>query len=122
MTDLILTWPKSRSLESYLLELKRAERDGLVINYRTPNPPKSNDGWGRCYMVHDGAVRGWTQIIEVRWRGEGEVRQVDDDFGGPGFWPEGWYVVREPVWRALDKPIPMQGFRGFRYAALRAAP
>lgn len=115
ISDLILTWPKNRSLESYLLEMKRAERAGLVVNYRVHHPPKSDDPWGRCYMVHDGAVRGYSRIIEVVHRAAGEVSRVGSD-SWEGFWPEGWYIVREAVFTLLDEPIPYKGFRGFRYA------
>lgn len=113
---LILTWPKSRPLESYLRELKEAERNGAVINFRVAHPPKRapDQRWGYCYMVYDGYVRGWTQITDVVHRGRGEVRRVASD-DRSGFWPPGWYVVREPIWHPLSKLIPMIGFRGFRY-------
>lgn len=114
VTDLILTWPKTRTLESYLLELKRAERAGLEINYRISTPPRSRDPWGNCYMVHDGAVRGYMRIIEITYRERGEVSRVGSD-SWEGFWPPGWYIVREARWHALDEPIPYPGFRGFRY-------
>lgn len=114
--DLILTWPKSRPLDSYLRELKQAERNGEVINFRVASPPKIAEGqrWGYCYMVHDGYVRGWMQIIDVVHRGPGEVNRVASD-DRSGSWPEGWYVVREPIWHPMNKPVPMPGFRGFRY-------
>lgn len=118
-TNLILTWPKSRTLESYLEEMKRAERKGLDVNFRSPNPPKltPNSRWGQAFMVHDGAVRGYSQIIEVTYREWGRVQRVESD-PESGYWPPGWYVVREPLWFPLADPISMRGFQGFRYSTI----
>lgn len=114
MSDIVLTWPKTRPLESYLTELAQARDAGLVINYRVAHPPNRNVLWvgraPRCYMVHDGAVRGYTMIRDVLHRDDGEVR---DPVTG-GFWPEGFYVVREPRWFEVN-PITMGGFRGWRF-------
>lgn len=118
--DLIITWPKSRPLKSYLEELARAKAGGLVINYRVARPPVVGFGdWcgrpHRCYAVHDGAVRGYNEILYVTHREEGDV--TDPTTGQS--WPAGDYIVRDPEWHPVE-PVPMQGFRGFRYTnALR---
>lgn len=120
--DIVLTWPKSRPLESYVSELARAERERMVINYRVASFPTWNDqeawwdhgalcfgGYGsdspRCYMVHDGAVRGWCEIVYCCAREDGEVDG----------WPAGKYIVRDPTWHPIE-PFPMEGFRGYRWA------
>jgi hypothetical protein len=108
MTDIAVTWPKTRPLGSYYAELERARRHGQLINFRVPARPRELPQ--RCYMVYDGAVRCWSPVKALMWRGEGEVRRVD----GMGFWPEGWYIVREPFYAEIE-PIPMKGFQGFRY-------
>lgn len=108
--DLVITWPKSRPLASYLLELRKAERWGQVINYRVPSKPRVKPRPERCYMVHDGAIRGWNAVIDLAWRGE---HSVTDPITG-AFWASGWYVVRDPQWHEIE-PVPMAGFRGFRY-------
>lgn len=115
--DLILTWPKSRPLASYLRELQGAKERSEVINFRVSGRPNVSAG-SRCYMVHDGAVRGWSAIIAVAHRGPREVRRVASD-DRSGFWPEGWYVVRDPTWFPLRDPVAMQGFQGFRYMLRR---
>lgn len=107
--NIVVTWPKGRPLESYLTELARAQRGGLVINYRVPHPPWEAAG-GRCYMVHSGAVRGWNRIRSVELRKRGEV--TDPITGAP--WPEGFYIVRDPRWHPIE-PIEMRGFQGWRY-------
>lgn len=113
--DLIVTWPKSRPLSSYLRELERAQRSGQVINYRVRHQPRiSPSAWRgrgpRCYMVHDGAIRGYNKIRCLTFREDHEV--VDPITGN--FWPRGWYIVRDPGWHEVE-PVPMRGFRGFRY-------
>jgi hypothetical protein len=61
-------------------------------------------------MVHTGQIRGWSTYRETVYRRAGEVR---DPAGG--YWPEGWYIVRDPDWHVLRRPLPMPGFRGVRY-------
>jgi hypothetical protein len=106
--DIAVTWPRSRELQSYLDELARAERDGEWINFRVPFAPKRDPE--RCYMVHDGFMRGWTAVKTVVRRGDREVR---DPSGG--WWPAGWYIVRDPEWHPLAEPVEMRGFRGFKW-------
>lgn len=113
--DIVVTWPKTQSLDVYVRNLSQALRQGQQINYRVSRLPKWEDGVlgrrpARCYMVHDGAVRGYTTILETMWRGAGEVKRV----GEPGFWPQGWYIVRSASWIPI-KPVPMRGFQGWRW-------
>lgn len=116
--DLIVTWPKGRALNSYLLELRKAEADGLQINYRVSQRPKlSSLRWdgrrARCYMIHDGYVRGYNEILAIEYRERGEVSRVRSD-AWAGYWPEGWYLVRHPKFVQV-KLAEMKGFQGFRY-------
>lgn len=105
--DIVVTWPKGRTLESYVTELKKAERAGLVINYRVANLPRELPS--RCYMVHDGFVRGYTTVIEM-----GERDDVRDPLSRE-FMRPGLYIVRRPRWFPLAEDIPMRGFQGWRY-------
>lgn len=109
MIDIAVTWPKTRPLGSYYAELERARRNGQLINYRLSARPRSKPQ--RCYMVYDGKVRCWSPVKAILWRSETEVRRVD----GQGFWPAGWYLVREPFYAELAHPVAMKGFQGFRY-------
>lgn len=109
--DIVVTWPKTKPLEGYLAELKRAEREGLVINFRVARLPPFPVGafdYGavrpRCYMVHDGAVRGWLLVIDAGYREDGVVEG----------WPAGNYVIREPIWTPI-RPVSMRGFQGWRW-------
>lgn len=112
--DLVVTWPKSTPLPTYVAMLKQAERNLEHINFRVAAPPLLEPGeCKRVYMVHDGRVRGWSPFVEIARREFGEVQQVR----GGGYWPEGWYIVREPLWFELprEKQTEMRGFQGFRY-------
>lgn len=116
--DIVVTWPKTKPLLDYLAELRQADRAGDLINFRVRHLPTWHDQigdhrwngwpWGRtrprCYMVHDGAVRGWCRIAGTCWRDDGEVAG----------WPAGWYIVRDPWWTPIE-PVPMRGFRGWRW-------
>lgn len=114
--NIIITWPKTRTLESYVEECAKACELSQEINFRVPARPKEARVGDRCYVVYDGFVRGWHEILVVNWRDEGVVR----DRSG-SFWPAGWYIVRHPLYHPwLDDPVPMRGFQGVRYA--REAP
>lgn len=110
--DIIVTWPKSRTFASYIAEVHNAERDGLVLNFRVRTRPGGMPE--RCYMVHDGAVRGWLPMHAIVFHEEGAVARVKSD-PIPGGWPAGWYLVRLPNWHDLEPVYPMAGFRGYRY-------
>jgi len=111
--DIVATWPKTKPLEDYL-----ADREELWINYRVASIPHWQDeicdhGWNswpfgverpKCFMVYDGAVRGWLEVMGACWRENGEVEG----------WNEGWYIVRDPTWHPIE-PLPMKGFQGWRW-------
>lgn len=109
MRDLCITWPKSRPLESYVEELAKAEERGEVINFRVPTLPKEQ--CERCYVVHDGMIRGYSLVV-------GGIRAENYTVRDPiteEWWPEGNYIVRHPKWHELEEPIPMKAFMGYRY-------
>lgn len=117
--DVVVTWPKTRPLQSYLDELRRAEELNLLINYRVAREPSWEfgalaDRRARCYVVHDGAVRGYNEILCVAEYGEREVSRVEND-AWAGFWPAGTYLVRNPHWCPIDPVVPMRGFQGWRW-------
>lgn len=111
--DIIVTWPSSRTLESYLVELNRAEQEEKVILYKVGKMPRHVAAGQRCYMVHRGYVWGYCEIIDLQFENEG-VPPIDPISGER--MPRGNYIVRAPHWWQLVKPLPMKGFQGFRYA------
>jgi hypothetical protein len=121
MTDIVVTWPKTRHLAEYLIELERAKAREQLINFRIPkgHPVHLAAEDNRLYRVHNGFVRGWTPLIRCIYRGPRTVARVPSDplYGVPGmeFWPEGRYLVCEPDWHSIDHHPQMTGFRGWRY-------
>lgn len=118
--DIVATWPKKRPLQSYLDALAAAEASGQTINFRVAILPKwdlraladrPDRHTPRCYMVHDGAVRGYNEISCATERGDNEVVNPEG-----GYWPAGRYVVRDPAWHAIE-PMPMRGFQGWRWVS-----
>lgn len=87
----------------------KALEAGKVILFRVPTLPKEKCEF--CFVVHDGAIRGFTSLREYA---EVEDGVVEDPISGE-FWPAGNYLVRSPYWHPLDEPIPMKGFQGYRY-------
>lgn len=116
MADLVVTWPKNVPLASYVAAIHNAKARERVINYRVARPPDREvvlstfDPEPRLYRVHDGAVRGYTPITGILYRGKNEVERVD----GEGFWPAGWYIVCAAEFTDC-KPLPMKGFQGWRW-------
>lgn len=111
MTHLMVTWPKSRTLESYLEQLRLANTRCELVNFRIPTlPSRVGSAPLRCYMVHDGFIRGYTWVKEINWLEDGEVKDVVTG----GYWPEGYYIVRYPAWYSIV-PERQKGFQGYRY-------
>lgn len=107
MTDLVITWPKTRPLSSYLEHCQKAHHRKQFINFRIGSRPKR--AAERVYVVYDGAVRGWHEFVVAMKR-----RDVRDPQMGTVMEP-GLYLVRRPTWHPLATPIPMKGFQGWRY-------
>lgn len=120
--DIVATWPKTKLLKSYLEALEEAVKDNQLINFRVSRIPAWKYGalWdrdARCYMVHDGFVRGYNRIKFATFRNASEVKDVDTG----DFWPEGYYIVREPLWYPVE-PVPMKGFQGWRWYTYDGSP
>lgn len=113
--DLVITWPKTKRFDDYLHACAGAQMRNEDINYRISKAPNFDFGAhyprpGRVYVVYDGFVRGYHELKFVIYRDDHEVLAVD----GKGYWPAGWYLVRDPAWHEIEL-IPMKGFQGWRY-------
>lgn len=108
--NIIITWPKTRPLRSYVEECHRAERLGQEINFRVPTRPDANAG-DRCYVVYAGFIHGYHEVIGVQDRDD-----VTDPISEEPM-PPGIYVVRNPRWHPMmGKQHGVRGFQGWRYA------
>lgn len=113
---IVVTWPKTRLLNSYLSEVRRAKKEGKYCYFRIRGNPLLAYG-APCYHVYDGRIRGSMPVLGVE---EVKGAVVQDPITG-NFWPAGTYLVRSPEWTPViedwndrDK-WKMQGFRGYRY-------
>ncbi len=106
--DWLITIPKSVSWSDYEKELA-AVRDGTqVMNYKTRYIPKEMKVGDRCFIVWDGRVRGWMEIVGL------EDRQKPWTCTTSGQrWPAGKYIQRSGPFHPVDGPA-YTGFRGIR--------
>ena len=103
----ILTIPKTTPWNEYKKELAAVADGSHVLNYRTRHFPKEMKTGDRCYIVHDGKVRGWMIIV-------GMVNAKPWTCTGTGTkWPAGKYIQRSGAFHPVDGPL-MNGFRGVR--------
>lgn len=107
MKHIAITIPKSILWTTYSEELRAAE-SGDIINYKVSFFPKGIEfGKSRCYVVHDGMVKGWMTIVgfsEAPFRRSVTGKQ----------WI-GKFICRSGVFHDMKTIVPMNGFRGFRY-------
>lgn len=106
--DWVVTVPKTTSWSDYEQELKAVVDGDQIMNYRVHLFPKEMRVGDRCFVVHDGSVRGWMTIVGLvsspkPWRctTTGHV------------WPEGNYIQRSGVFHPM-KGLEMKGFQGIR--------
>ena len=109
-TALCITIPKSISWESYKRELDDARRYNLVLNYKISSYPKQVKPGDRCYVVHNGMIRGWSRIVDIIEREESFNCMTTGRR-----WAAGVYVQRDGDFHYLTHPVEMKGFMGYRY-------
>lgn len=108
--DIIVTVPKSVSWDDYLKELEAVKDGSQTMYFKVPTLPVESEIGRKCYIVHDGRVRGFMIIVEMRiipcaWRCSttGKV------------WDAGSYIGRSGPFYQLTNQHRMRGFQGFRY-------
>ncbi len=107
--DYIVTVPKTVNWDEYLKELHSSFVARQSIFFRIPHKVDVVYQETKCFVVYDGAVRGFMFALTC-------------DKNPVGFtcfytgkkWPPGIYIERIPQMAFLRKPIPMRGFRGIR--------
>ena len=113
MADWIVTVPKTVRWEDYRLEMAAVDDRSQVMNYRLARPPRGVAEGDRCFVVWDGRVRGWMEVVG------GHSADQDWRCTTTGtVWPAGTYLQRSGPFHEVDGP-EMVGFRGIRrYEAL----
>jgi len=105
--DIVITLPKTVKWEDYQKELKEAEL-GAVMNFKVPFFPKDCIG-GKCYVVHNGKVKGWMPITGVSEK-EFECETTGTKWAGK-------FIERTGKFNESTEEIEIKGFQGWRYAA-----
>lgn len=103
--DIIITIPKSIDWNEYKKEIEVVKDGSQVMNFKVNNFPNTKAG-SRCYIIHNGAIRGWMEIV-----GLSEENFICSTTGRE--W-KGKFIQRSGPFHEID-PIPMKGFQGFRY-------
>jgi hypothetical protein len=105
--DWVITIPKTIKWEDYQKEIDAVKDGRRAMRYRLPFRINANKG-DRCFVVWNGKVRGWMEIIR--------------SFSSPNMfvcgttgkaWPPGYYLERSGPFHSVDGP-EMKGFRGVR--------
>ena len=107
--DIAITIPKKIKWEDYCKELDTVRDGSQMMLYKLPTKPKHNLKGGRCYICHNGYVRGWMEIIDVIYSDGFTCTTTNTP------WPEGWYVCRSGEFHEIENIIPIKGFQGYRY-------
>lgn len=103
--DIIITIPKNITWQDYKKEIDKVKDGSSVMNFKVNHFPKTSVG-NRCYLLYDGAIRGWMEIV-----GFSEEPFKCSTTGRE--W-SGKFIQRSGPFYEID-PIPMKGFQGFRY-------
>lgn len=106
--NIIITVPKTIKWSDYEKELEKVKDGTETMHFKLPGMPKVGPG-NKCYLVYDGHILGWMKIVGTK-KGGFTCTTTGKE------WPDGNYVSRSGPFHKLDKPIPMKGFQGFRYA------
>ena len=108
MSSICITIPKSIKWSDYEKELKAVEDESQEMNYKIPTIPKGVSVGDRCYICHDGYIKGWMKISNISKRDGFTCTTTGND------WSAGNYISRTGKFHYLKEPIPMKGFMGYR--------
>jgi len=105
---LLITIPKSISWDDYLKEIEAVKDGSKEMNYKVSSKPSKVKPGDKCFVCHDGYIRGWMTISSIS-RKKFQCSTTGND------WSEAWYVSRSGEFHPLDRAIPQKGFIGYRY-------
>lgn len=105
--SIIVTLPSTVKWDDYEEELKKVENYKHVLNFKVVNFPRGISEGDKCYIVHQGFIKGWMKIVgfsEKEFTCSTTKRR----------W-EGKFIERSGPFHYLEETIPYKGFQGFRY-------
>lgn len=104
--DIVITIPAKIKWEDYQKELDAVKDGSMVLNFKVPFFPKETGVGSKCYLIHQGHIRGWMKIV-----GMSEEEFTCEVTGKK--W-RGRFIQRSGPFHKIT-PIPMKGFQGFKY-------
>jgi hypothetical protein len=104
--DIAITLPKNIEWSEYEKELNSVADGSQYLNFKVPNLPKYTKVGNKCYLVYRDYIVGWMEITGL----------VKNDFicSTTGKHWDGNFIQRSGKFNRIE-PIPMKGFRGFKY-------
>ena len=109
--SIIITLPSTTNWDDYEEELKKTENYKQVLNFKVSHFPKGINKGDKCYIVHQGFVKGWMEIVgfsEKQFTCSTTKKKWD-----------GKFIERSGPFHYLNEKIPYRGFQGFRYFDLQ---
>lgn len=107
--DIIVTTPK-RQMVTAAHEAEQAKKHGGYYFRRLASRPKGLQEGSKVFYVEDGYIRGFATVCKLVNLPEGKKCEVS---WYP--WAAGFYIyMNADSWKWI-KPIPMEGFQGYRY-------
>ena len=108
--SIIITLPSSIEWSDYQKELDAVKDSKAVMNFKVPFLPKAEmrDRITKCWLVWRGHIVGWQRVC-------GFVEDSSFDCTTTGEHWQGNFIQRTGPFHALEKPIEMKGFQGWRY-------
>lgn len=101
---LLITVPKSIEWSDYEKELETV-RDGFEeMFFKLSSYPKHVKVGDRCYVCHNGFIKGWMKITSL-----GQMKGFECSTTGKQ-WNDGIYVGRSGEFHYLDNPVECKGF------------
>ena len=112
MKNIIATIPKSRfkTWESAEAVVQRCDGENGFWTIRMPQPPKDNLIGSFCYMIYNGVVKGYFDIVDLDIASNFPWHQERQQRG---------HVLVCANWHSMNGGPEVNGFQGWRYTALR---
>ncbi len=106
--DWVITVPKTVDWKTYEKEIATVVDGESEMNFKVPPHFKSAQKGDRCYVCHDGQVKGWMLVTGLeRYDQNWECTTTGK------IWTAGTYLKRSGPFHKIE-PISMKGFQGIR--------
>ncbi len=109
--SLIVTLPSTTKWNEYEKEIRKAANYKYVLNFKVHNFPTGVHVGDKCYIVHNGYIKGWMEIV-------GFSEKSFNCSTTNKKW-EGKFIERSGPFHYMQEKIPYKGFQGFRYFDLK---